>query len=196
MELETFDFKAKAIDYIFTTVPLRKKYPVPIYEINLFIDANDILVYQEMFESGESSQILNYYSSNLFIPNLKAETKEEAIEKICQHINRYGMLPEGFQQAVLEREERGQTDFGNLVAIPHPHKVMTRESFVAVAVLEEPILWQKNMVQVVFLLSAGSQKDEHLDAFYQKTSNIFFNQPAIQSLIDEPKFETLVDILK
>ncbi|MDQ0222609.1 BglG family transcription antiterminator [Streptococcus moroccensis] len=194
-DLEQFDFKGKEIDYIFTTVPLNQKYPVPIYEINLFIDANEILTYRQMFESGDRSTVLNYYSTNLFLPKLTASTREEVIAHMCQHIDHYGLLPEGFEEAVLRREELGQTDFGNLVALPHPYQVMTEQSFVTVAILEEPILWKTNKVQVVFLLSIGSQEDPQLEDFYQKTSNLFFDEKAIQNLITTPTFETLVHIL-
>ncbi|MGT2803054.1 BglG family transcription antiterminator [Streptococcus henryi] len=193
-ELDLFDFKGKKIDYIFTTVPLKHKYAVPIYEINLIIDTKDILTYQELFESS-SSKLLNYYSTNLFIPNLKAETREEAIKKMCDHIDRYDLLPYGFYEAVMKREELGQTDFGNLVALPHPYKILTKTSFVTVAVLEKPIMWKNHHVQVVFLLAIGSQEDSHLEKFYEKTSSLFFNQKAIQTLIKHPNFETLLSIL-
>ncbi len=148
-----------------------------------------------MFESGDRSAILNYYSTNLFIPNLKAKSREEVISLMCQHIEHFGILPEGFYEAVLQREELGQTDFGNLVALPHPYNVFSEHSFATVAVLDEPILWKNNMVQVVFLLSIGSKEDPQLEEFYQKTSNLFFDEIAIQKLIATPAFETLVEIL-
>ena len=194
-ELDFFDFKGKKIDYIFTTVPLKHKYEVPICEINLFIDTKDILTYQELFESSDSSNLLNYYSTNLFIPNLKAETREEVIQKMCDHIARYGLLPAGFYDAVMEREELGQTDFGNLVALPHPYKILTESSFVTVAVLEKPIMWKNHHVQVVFLLAISSQEDSYLERFYEKTSSLFFDERAIQTLIKQPRFETLLNIL-
>lgn len=195
-ELENFDFTSHEIDYIFTTVPLSKKYAVPIYEINLFIDANDILTYRQLFESGGKSYLLHYYSSNLFLPHLQAENREEAIAKMCQHVEHYHLLPKGFYEAVIKREEMGQTDFGNLVALPHPDKVLSNQSFVTVAVLEKPILWKNNMVQVVFLLSIGAKEDAQLEEFYQKTSSLFFNKEGIERLIKTPSFETLLDILE
>ncbi|MGI1782401.1 BglG family transcription antiterminator, partial [Streptococcus uberis] len=84
-DLDFFDFKGNHIDYIFTTVPLSKKYPIPIYEINLFIDTNDILTYKQFFEEGEKNYLLDYYSTNLFLPHLKASTKEDALKQMCQH---------------------------------------------------------------------------------------------------------------
>lgn len=194
-ELDQFDFKSHKIDYIFTTVPLTKKYPVPIYEINLFIDANDILVYREMFENIDSQRVINYFSTNLFQPNLKANTREEALMKMCGLIDHYHLIPDDFYEAVMKREEMGPTDFGNKVAIPHPYKVITEDSFVSVAILEKPILWNKNEVQVIFLLSIGNKEDSVLENFYQTIVDIVFDAEAIQALIQEPVYAKLVEII-
>jgi len=194
-ELDQFDFKLHKIDYIFTTVPLTKKYPVPIYEINLFIDANDILVYREMFENIDSQRVINYFSTNLFQPNLKANTREEALMKMCGLIDHYHLIPDDFYEAVMKREEMGPTDFGNKVAIPHPYKVITEDSFVSVAILEKPILWNKNEVQVIFLLSIGNKEDSVLENFYQTIVDIVFDAEAIQALIQEPVYAKLVEII-
>lgn len=194
-DLDTIDFKEKKVDYIFTTVPLNKKYDVPVYEINLFIDASEIFNYRQMFKNGDKFAILNYYSPKLFISRLKADTREEVINKMCQRIDECGILPVGFYDAVMEREEMGQTDFGNLVAWPHPCKLLSRQSFATVAVLDKPIMWKHNMVQVVLLLSVGSEIDPDIQTFYEKTSELFFDKDLIDRLIKEPSFETLSDIL-
>lgn len=73
---------------------------------------------------------------------------------------------------------------------------MTEQSFATVAILENPIMWKNNFVQVVFLLSIGSKEDPQLEGFYEKTSSLFFNQEAINQLIQTPTFETLLEILK
>lgn len=168
---------------------------MPIYEINLFIDANDILVYQEMFENGDSQQVINYFSTNLFTPHLKARTREEVLMQMCAKITHYHLAPNDFFEAVMKRENMGQTDFGNMVAIPHPYKVISEESFVSVAILDKPIIWNKNEVQVVFLLSVGLKEDSALENFYQKIVDIVFDAKAIQALIHEPTFAKLVEIV-
>lgn len=194
-DLEQFDFNSHAIDYIFTTVPLTHKYPVPIYEINFLIGIDEIVTYTQMFQEGDQTFMLDYYSTNLFMTNVKATTKEEVLQQMCNQIDRYGLLPDGFYESVLERESIGLTDFGNFAAIPHPLRVMSQDTFVAVAILDKPILWTQNQVQVVFLLSVGSAKDKNLEAFYQKTSSLLFDKEAIQQLLNNPTFETLISLI-
>ncbi|MEY8462219.1 BglG family transcription antiterminator [Streptococcus merionis] len=194
-DLEQFDFENHAIDYIFTTVPLPGKYPVPIYEINFLIGIDEIVTYTQMFQEGDQTFMLDYYSNNLFMTGINAETKEEVLKQMCDQISYYGLLPDGFYESVLEREQMGATDFGNYVAIPHPLKVMSQDTFVVVAILDRPILWTQNEVQVVFLISVGSKKDNKLEEFYQKTSSLLFDKEAIQLLLKKPTFETLVSLI-
>ena len=86
-----------------------------------------------MFELGSNQFLHKYYRRELFISNISSKTKEEVIQIMCAHAGQYYDLPEGFYSAVMRREELGQTDFGNLAAIPHPYKVIAQENFVTVA---------------------------------------------------------------
>ena len=194
-DLEDFDFEGKAIDYVFTTVPLNLSLPVPVFEISLFPDREEIDSYRRLFERGSSAFLYNYYDKRLFIPHLDGEDKEEVLEKICTHIAAVRPLPEGFLDAVLERERMGQTDFGNLVAISHPSRVMTREKFVATAILDKPIWWGHNEVQVVLLAVLGEEKDDDIERFYQATTDLVFNETKVRRLIGSRDYETLISLL-
>ncbi len=194
-ELEDFDFAGKNIDYLFTTVPLNLALPVPVFEISLFPDREEIDSYQRLFERGSSAFLYSYYDKRLFIPNLAGRDKEDILRKICAHIASVRPLPDGFLEAVLERERMGQTDFGNLVAISHPCRIMTREKFVATAILEEPVWWGHNEVQVVLLAALGEEKDEDIERFYQATTDLVFNEARVRRLIESRDYETFISLL-
>lgn len=194
-ELEYFDLVGKEIDYIFTTVPISLNVPVPVFEVNLFLEDKDIVAYREIFETINNSFLSEFYYRQLFLTGIKATTKEEIIKILCQHTDKHFQLPAEFYNAVMKREAMGQTDFGNLVAIPHPFQVMTKQNFVTVGILEKPIWWGNKEVQVVFLISISS--DEHVDAeqFYQLTTRLLFDAKSIQYLIDNPRFDVLMSLL-
>ncbi|HBC0022750.1 TPA: PRD domain-containing protein, partial [Enterobacter hormaechei subsp. steigerwaltii] len=194
-ELEYFDLVGKEIDYIFTTVPISLNVPVPVFEVNLFLEDKDIVAYREIFETSNNAFLSEFYYSQLFLTDIKATTKEETIRILCQHTDKHFHLPAEFYNAVMKRETMGQTDFGNLVAIPHPFQVMTKQNFVTVGILEKPIWWGHKEVQVVFLISISS--DEHVDAeqFYQLTTRLLFDAKSIQYLIDNPRFDVLLSLL-
>lgn len=145
---------------------------------------------------GNKSFLYEFYDERLFFTDVKGDTKEAVLKGLCSRISNVRDLPEGFYDAVLKREGLAQTDFGNLTALPHPYKTLTKDSFVCVGILERPILWNKNQVQVVFLVSIGESEHEQLQSFYQLTMNLLLNQKGVARLIREASFDTLIELLK
>ena len=191
--LKDFDFSK--IDYVFSTVPINLKLPVPIVYISNFLKSDDIINVKNTFESLNRNIILDYYKEEMFTTDIKGETKEEIIKNICEDIKKYKNIPDNFYELVMKREQLAETDIGNLVAIPHPIEVVTKDTFVYVAVLDKPILWQKNNVQVVFLISVSNKNDD-LKNFYQYTTNFLLNENSVKKLIENKTFENLIFLIK
>ena len=59
-------------------------------------------------------------------------------------------------------------------------QVLTDKTFVYVAVLDKPIVWYKNNVQVVFLISISNNKDDNLKKFYQYTVDFLLNENSLK----------------
>lgn len=189
-ELDKIDFNY--IDYLFTTIPLKKPIPVPILVINNFLNKKDIGVMKELFVKKDKQLIIKYYSEDLFIPSLKAENKTDVIKQMCDYIYSKRKLPKGLYELVLKREKLAKTEFGNNVAMPHPYKTIGNETFVCVAVLEKPILWSDDAtVQIVFLVCVEDRKNKDLQKFYQVTASLLSNSNAIYELIHERSYDVL-----
>lgn len=187
-ELERIDFKQ--VDFVFTTVPIYRKVSVPIMEIHDFLESGEIMSIRHFLQAGGMRFLNKYYRRELFFPHIQGENRDQVIHEICERTARVVWLPEGFEESVLERERYGATDFGNLSAIPHPRYMMTRETVVAVAVLEKPILWSSNMVQLVVMTSLNEDEDdEETQEFYEITAAFLSDKEAVEALIREPSFE-------
>lgn len=195
-DLEGFDFTGKNIDYVFTTVPIQISIPVPVFEVDLFFEQNDVIKFSQMFENDHRNILNKYYRKELFIEKSQCQSKESVIKELCELAMSYINLPDDFYEAVLKREKMAHTDFGNLIAIPHPYKAMCQENFVAVAVLENPILWEMYEVQVVFLIALAVETDEDTKKFYQITTDFLFDGDRINKLIQRPNYENLIELLK
>ena len=185
----------KEIDLIFSTVPLYKPVPVPVMQIRDFFDGQDVVSIRRFLENSTRNVIDLYFRPELFFTEVPGNTKEEVLHTICSQIKKEISLPEGFEDAVLQREAMGSTDFGNLCAIPHPCRLMTHESFAAVAVLQRPILWQRNPVQVVMLVSLTNEVGTDNQEFYGMTADFLCDEAAVRQLIREPSFSAFRKIL-
>ncbi|MCI8400714.1 MAG: transcription antiterminator [Lachnospiraceae bacterium] len=194
LKLKQFDFRKNQIDYVFTTVPLNFEVPVQVIQTNLFPTRDEIERYRGILEQSDRSFLYKYYKSELFIPCLPAETREEVIQKMCGHVNRYYPLPEKFYDSVMKRENACHTDFGNLTALPHPAESITTFDFVCVAILEKPIWWECNDVQVVFMVALSADVDDNIQEFFEATMNLLVDPKGISQLINEPDFDKLMSL--
>ena len=193
-DLESMDFSK--IDYVFTTVPINIKVPIPIQEVEYFLEESNIRDIKKIFTVEEKDNFLKYYDNDLFLSNICLKTKEEILKYMVNHIKKYKIIPNNFLSSIKKREKLGITEFGNKIAMPHPDKTLTEESFVCVGILENPIIWEKKEVQVVFLVSVSKKTDKKLKYFYKVTAKFLLNKKNIEKLIKSRKYEDLILMLK
>ena len=75
----------------------------------------------------------------------------------------------------MDRESKTTTTIGNGVSLPHGSPTAVNESKVGIAILKNPIMWDNEQVQVVFLLAFRlSTRDEisRIQMFYKRICNI------------------------
>ncbi|MDQ0361800.1 lichenan operon transcriptional antiterminator [Breznakia pachnodae] len=191
MHLEDYDFSD--IDYVVTTVPIPYKVPVPILEIQFFMDDKDIKAIKNLLQSGKNFALERFFDQRLFIPRLRARNKDEVISTMVNKIKEIKSIPNEFYDLIMKREEMSITAFGNLVAIPHPCKSIGEETFVCVAILDEPILWDEVEVQFVFMMSLKEIVDENMDTFSSMVSKLLINNSYVKAIIELRKYQTLID---
>lgn len=191
--LDRCDFSK--IDYIFTTVPIHQKVNVPIIRVEDFLNQSSMRVVQGILEGSSADFLSAYYRPELFFPHVEGRTKEEAIFNLCTQIDRVMPLPQGFYSAVLKREELARTDFCPLVAFPHSYKVLSEKTFVAVGILDEPIRWVENDVQVLLLISIANGDHSELQKFYLSITSFMQDTARVKSLIQYPDYAWFMRLL-
>lgn len=187
------------IDYVFTTVPIPVKIPVPIQEVEYFLKSSDIQAVKKTLMGKVDSPVLDIYPKELFLPHMKFANKEEALRTLCGFVCDKGLAPKEFIDSVRAREVLAKTAFGNFVAMPHPIEVMGERPFVCVAVLDDPILWTEDaldsLIQVIFLVSVANYEHFDVQQFYQVTAKLLLDGESMQELIQYQSYDTLRNLL-
>lgn len=183
------------IDYILTTVPIDEKLNIPVIEVNAFLEKGAIESVHAMIRKTHDLQIFNYFRNDMFFGNLPYRDKKEVIHFLCQQARKKVDISKGLEEAVLERENVGATAFGNMVAIPHPIHPLGKESFVEIGILRKPIQWDKDIVQIIFLLSMKEKGDDTMPAFYKVLSQIVSCEEYTKELIRTQTFDQLRKII-
>lgn len=189
-ELQKVDFQK--IDYLFTTVPIPVAVPVIIQEVNMFLGQSDISKIKRLLTDEGTSNIERYVSPELFLPELDATDKETALKVMCSIAEQKGIVKNGFYEAVLRRETLADTDYGELVAMPHPDCCMSRKTFVCIGILKKPVFWGKQDVQVIFLMAVSDRPDQGLQTFYQTIARYLLDRKQIQELLQKRNYEEFV----
>ena len=190
-ELEQRDLKE--FDYIFSTVPIDKKVNIPIIILH---DFGTQLELAKVQKAMDHSYIQRFFKKEFFFTDVSGETKEEVIKELCRRVAQIRPLPEDFCESVLFRESMGSTDFGNMMAIPHPYEKKLKDNLVCAAVLKRPVLWQINQVQLVILSALNGSQGSEIQKFFEMVSKLMLRKDLIDEIIREQAYETLCDILE
>lgn len=191
--LDSFDFSK--VDYIFTTVEINRVLPKPVLGISAFLEDEEVEKISSILKFKSSNTIADVYSEELFYDNIKGETKEEILFEICKRIpEKYG-IPSDFYEGLLRREEITGTDLAKHVALPHPYETTSDISFACISVLDHPIRWTRQDVQVVILMAVAEDEQRDLTNFLQLISEFIANESDVLQLVEEPDFTTFVNLL-
>ena len=191
--LDSFDFSK--VDYIFTTEEINRVLPKPVLGISAFLEDEEVEKISSILKFKSSNTIADVYSEELFYDNIKGETKEEILFEICKRIpEKYG-IPSDFYEGLLRREEITGTDLAKHVALPHPYETTSDISFACISVLDHPIRWTRQDVQVVILMAVAEDEQRDLTNFLQLISEFIANESAVLQLVEEPDFTTFVNLL-
>ncbi|WP_159520231.1 BglG family transcription antiterminator [Erysipelothrix urinaevulpis] len=184
-------------DLILSTVPIHQQVSIPMIEVNYFLNSDDVKGISGLLKGDEDNFdfIEDYFSKDLFFTDLKGTDSKQIIKEMCSRIETVKPLPKSFEKSVLKREKYASTEFGNQIAMPHPMEAITSSTFVAIGVLEKPIIWKENYVKFVLLMSVSKNKNESLSLFHEVLSALALDSKAMLEFSKTPTLETLKAIL-
>ncbi len=195
LNLRNIDFKN--IDYVITTVPIDFQIPVPILEITCFLEDLELETIKDFFKKNNNQSLLDFLDPELYITDVDFSSKEEVINYMVKQIKQVKpRVPDNFYEAIMKREKLSPTEFGNMVALPHPYKVITEDTFICLVILKKPIVWNKKKVQLIYLMSVTNQENRDLQYIYKVTSKLFTNKKYIKDLIQNKDYNMFCSIIK
>lgn len=111
------------------------------------------------------------FEPDLIFTHLKIDNKIDLLNHLVDKLVSRGYVTKKYINTVLDREEKTPTSIGNMVAIPHGDQSEINEPKIVIATLEEPILWDDEMVDVVFLLCVKMTNE-----FEMNRTQLFYKQ--------------------
>lgn len=190
-------FEQQNYDLILSTVDVPFQTAIPLLRINYLLEPDDLSHMAGWLKSKpqESERMQNYFNEALFFTDLQATDRFELIRELCQRVSTHIPMAYDFSQAVIEREKISATEFGNSVAFPHPLSPGGEKTFVAVAVLPNPIRWDKQEVRYIFMLNVRDQENNSLQLLYECLLSLMSNKIMLKKLKTNTTFSTFRTLL-
>lgn len=194
----TFDFSH--IDYVFTTVPLNVKLPVPVREADFFLETSDVNAIRKVLsdDTAQSDSVSSFFSRALFFNRVEAPSKQAVLRYLSERAVESGRVDAQFAQEVAERESASATSFGNGVAMPHGMHPLSAEAFVTVGLLEHPILWDEygHEVDIVFMVSFARSGGDEARILSSLLAEIFMDRQGVERLRERRSWHELMALVQ
>lgn len=125
----------------------------------------------------------NYQIKNniLFFQD-KGVDRDLLLTKYCKLLEVDQHVGNGFLASVLEREKRASTSLGRGIAVPHGSGFLVKNSIILVIRLDEPIAWDGQSVDLIFLIAINFNENKNYHYFFEKLFRIISNDVLLKEL--------------
>lgn len=185
-------------DFILTTIPINHFNSDKIKEINLFLTNEDISNIQSMIDGKNQNMeaFEHIFEEDLFFKNINLNSKEEIIEYISEKMIQKGYINNEIKESIYEREKMATTELGNFVAMPHPLLNNMSETKVSILILDKAIIWNKEKVQVILLISVPKNEHELWETVFKTLYYYLIENNGVQKLMKGITYNQFIFELK
>ncbi|MEF9992060.1 MAG: PTS sugar transporter subunit IIA [Romboutsia sp.] len=182
------------IDIVISTVELKDINKQVVYVNNIFSDDMIESIKSGINSGEERKKILVSMFDEDAIFKIDAKNKEEAINLIGKTMIDKELISYKSLESIIEREYKGSTETGNLVAIPHTIVDEDESSIIGVGILENPIIWDKQEVQLIFMVFLNKNEKQNAPIF-RHLYNFVKDIGGVKSVISFCDFNKIMDAI-
>ena len=181
------------IDLIISTVALDEtKVTKPLIVIKQFLDEDTFSHIKQVIDDPEDTMLFQYFNKRAFF-RLNTKNKQDTLSEMSKRMVSLGFFHQATIDKIMEREKISSTDIGNLIAIPHAIIENDQKSVIGIGILEKPITWDKEKVQIVFLTGLNANDAEKNNVF-RHLYRIIKDVSNVNYLIANKSFESFKKI--
>lgn len=127
---------------------------------------------------------VKFFRNELFETNSDIKDKNEAIKYLCNMLKKDGCVKEDFYDYVIERENIISSSIETGIAVPHSLKYKAIKNGAAVLVLKNGIVWDKNKVKLVILISVDTKEVVEFSKFANDLNTVLLNDLVCENRLD------------
>lgn len=187
------------IDFVISTIPLDSSL-IPTITVDFALNNQDIEAVSKFLTSislNKMKKSNKFFSQDLFFYYDEVKSKEILLEDICNKMLSLDIVDTDYFNCVMERENIAKTNMNDVFALPHPMRLCAKETKVAIAIINKPLLWNDtDTVQIVFLLAIKQGEQQDIEHLYDIFIEIVNNTKLQQRIIHTNTFDTFINVLE
>ena len=138
--------------------------------------------------------ILDKFDEDLFYYG-NVKDKYEMIDILFKKAKKKFKLSDELYDSVMLHEKIASSCFGNKLAIPHPERLITDCTFIAVGIPKEEIIWEGDTsINLVMLVSIDKNNVRAYQLWYY-LSFLISNKDMLDRITKVPTYENLISII-
>lgn len=185
--IKSYDFED--VDFLITSTPIKNKLPIPVIEVNYFLNNNDKKRILSFLDDQDSFHMQEVIKRNLIIKNINEETKEGVLSYIIKNT----LGNESISKNLIEEDCIGNYELENMLAILSCC-VDEPKTKIIIGILSKPILWNKKKVQLVIIPLIGKNIGIKILDLYKELSYFADNSNYIKRIIKKQNQEEIIKI--
>lgn len=190
LEKENFHF-------VLSTVPIHKKFSLPIFNFEFFLEKSDRehILRLLVEDTIRFQSIADIFLDDLFFVDVDLSSRNDILDFMLSKIEEHQNVPKEFSQLIWERENFSGTDFMEVVAIPHPMTLVSKETFGSVLIPKKPVFWERKKVSLVLLISISQADSTKYAKLFEWLATAFSSKEDVNKIVKSKSHADFLECL-
>lgn len=183
------------VDIILTTVPISHLQSDKIIAVHHLLDNQELTALEQRFftqRHGVETEIASFFCKDSFYSSVGRTSRQDVLTFLTEKLKSKGLMSAREAQSVFEREAASPTEIGNLVAIPHAIYSDPPTSRISVMILDKPIVWEEEKVQIIFLISIAKAQFALWQPIFLKLFKYLVKNNGVKEMLHERTYEAFM----
>lgn len=189
------------VDFIISTIQFSNFTNLPFIIVNTFLTEKDKKLIsskiEEIKKEKQKLQFLDYlhsiFNASLFFKDKYFEDENEAIEFMCNEMEKQGYIDSNFKKDVFEREKMSSTAF-NGIAVPHSIHMNALKTGMFTIINQHPMKWGSQQINIIFLLTINKNERKVFYDIFDSLTTILSGDVNLKKFVHCNSFEEFINM--
>lgn len=190
------------IELVISTIAVDETLSIPVVQISPFGSQHDDTVLRQKIETIRRQRLQTeirdklqvFFKPQLFFAEPTFADQSEAIRAMGNALYENGYVGEDFTAKLFERENVSSSAYAN-IALPHPLDMDARRTAIAVALLQQPMQWGPQKVNLIMMLAITREDRPLFRSIFDFVTESIVDPQRLAALLKTTSYTEFINLL-